>query len=611
MIVAPRVDGVVKGFVAVRLHSETPSHIRNLTNPLGNSPEGEPPFLPVDLGDIFPEKPPAEDNVNFDLQLLGGDHSHGDPDQQEFGFVLIDGPSQAVTSMNKRDGSHLEFINCADVRSANRQTVRFVCTQTGDGSNCDNIMEGGVAGTVVKMPSGCGPGTYAVAHSVEVAKDQTLPRETAAKGYKNSTVLEMTFDYDFGLVRRDSGEIYLRIDYSNIPGYWSTMVDSPGQAKRSLEERFWSNSASAWGSRITAVRGGSDLFTELQSSIKQSIYTNAIDCNGGSKAFLDLQVEGIMSARLRTGLSIEGTIQPFHIDEAYSFVDAQMDLTVDYDLSVYGNLDLSGYKEEPLLRTPATKIPFNHPGIISINPFLQAQVGFAADIELAGNFSMGYHAATNGYLTQVYPSSVEKPTGNMNLDAVDNSINGQITDGSSGRVKIDMRPQVGLEIEMEQYGTDGDLFDATITGSFDSYAAAEIKPDGSYQVSIGSDAAVADLEYKGGSSSTIGPWDDDANDSRLVGPAPGAKQLAAGSPGDDDNHPGGPRPHEIDFDSGALFAVNKGLLTCPNNLKNGGGSDDESPVGLFGVLSIPFTLFLESYTLVMSYNLTPTREWKC
>ncbi|KAJ5753311.1 hypothetical protein N7520_010228 [Penicillium odoratum] len=109
----------------------------------------------------------------------------------------------------------------------------------------------GVAGTIIEMPDGCGPITYAVAHEVSVLEDQTLPDHLSY--LLNAMVKELIFDYDFGLVKRDLGKIYFRADYVNIGGYWETMVDK-ANSKRSLTRRFYSSVDGDWGDKFATVR---------------------------------------------------------------------------------------------------------------------------------------------------------------------------------------------------------------------------------------------------------------------------------------------------------------------------------------------------------------------
>lgn len=140
-----------------------------------DSPVSSNPFLPVELADVFPTLPANADVPEWDLIGLGlpfnTGQGAGTVNNQGFGFVLIDGPKSAVTSLSKRDGSDYEFLDCPT--GTERQTVRIFCnTDIAGHSNCHEIFEGGVEGTVIKLPDNCGPGTYAVAHSLTVSEQQ-------------------------------------------------------------------------------------------------------------------------------------------------------------------------------------------------------------------------------------------------------------------------------------------------------------------------------------------------------------------------------------------------------------------------------------------------------
>lgn len=100
---------------------------------------------------------------------------------------------------------------------------------------------GQVAETVVEMPSHCGAGRYAVAVNIAASHNNTLPHHLEKRLYKRGIVrpkvYDFTFDYDFSPIhRRAKSDVLLRIDYSSEPGYWQSIVDEPGEKKRSLEE---------------------------------------------------------------------------------------------------------------------------------------------------------------------------------------------------------------------------------------------------------------------------------------------------------------------------------------------------------------------------------------
>ena len=146
----------ISGFLCQRRDDLTAN-----TTQSGNTPKNLNPFLPVALENIFPTKPPETGFPIFDLQRLGADDepvTNEDPNQQTFGLVIIDGPSSAVSSLKKRDGSHWHIISCEPMQSSDISVLQIVCMDGSEHSNCRDIDEGGVEGTIVRMPDNCGPG---------------------------------------------------------------------------------------------------------------------------------------------------------------------------------------------------------------------------------------------------------------------------------------------------------------------------------------------------------------------------------------------------------------------------------------------------------------------
>lgn len=221
---------------------------------------GKSPFLPVPLENLFP-KPPTGSNVDTKFELDVDDTwgsgsaktSDNEPDDAAFNFVVLSSPEELQISLDKRDGSHWEVFNCNEAVSEEEQTVQMVCMDTSESSNCYKIGLGhGVPGTILEMPSGCGPGKYAVAKSMAPSKNQELPPHLRKRG-NNPVVYDLTFDYDFKRVPRDLGDTQMRIDFSNEEHYWDNVVaaaasgkkkskrsllDFGGNHKRWLEEEF-------------------------------------------------------------------------------------------------------------------------------------------------------------------------------------------------------------------------------------------------------------------------------------------------------------------------------------------------------------------------------------
>lgn len=211
-----------------------------------NTPKSLNPFLPVSLDKLFPTLPPVVDIPVFDKQTIAsGAAPVGGSNPQAFGLVVIDGPEDAVTNLNKRDGSHIVFLSCEQDRNDGGGTAQFVCMDDTESSNCNDMHLGGLAGTIMRMPDDCGFATYAVAHSVLPSLSQTLPDHLRKRAPPNTAVYDLEYSYDFTLAKRDSGDIYLRVDYSDSNDYYDQVVAADHQ-KRTLRSRFWSNSAAIW-----------------------------------------------------------------------------------------------------------------------------------------------------------------------------------------------------------------------------------------------------------------------------------------------------------------------------------------------------------------------------
>lgn len=211
-----------------------------------NTPKNLNPFLPVSLDKLFPTLPPALDIPVFDMQTIAsGPSLVGGSNPQAFGLVVIDGPQNAVTSLSKRDGSHVDFLYCDQERDNGPGIAQLVCTNDSENSNCNDMHDGGLRGTIMKMPEDCGFATYAVAHSIVPSLNQTLPGYLEKRVPVSAVVYDLEYSYDFTLAKRDSGEIYIRVDYSDSHDYYNQIVAADHQ-KRALEPRFWSSSPSIW-----------------------------------------------------------------------------------------------------------------------------------------------------------------------------------------------------------------------------------------------------------------------------------------------------------------------------------------------------------------------------
>ncbi|KAL2807888.1 glycosyl hydrolases family 18-domain-containing protein [Aspergillus granulosus] len=185
-------------------------------------PDDSSPFLPVPLEYLFDDPPPADKaHTTYELEVdptWGGTtpdlpdwKQPEDPANEPFCFVVM------------TNGSRWDVFDCIDGITVGEHTVRMLCVDSTENSNCHKVHLGhGAPGTIVQMPPGCGPGKYA-----------TTPSHLTRRGItSHDTIYDLTFDYDFRRVPKDLGETQIRIDYSNDHNYWDGIVDRAADSKR-------------------------------------------------------------------------------------------------------------------------------------------------------------------------------------------------------------------------------------------------------------------------------------------------------------------------------------------------------------------------------------------
>lgn len=232
------------------------------------------------------------------------------------------------------------------------------------------------------------PGSYSVLHAIRPATNKVLPRHIAAAVPESSDILEAEISFDFGLVKRDSGDIYIRIDYSNSADYWKSIVQGDSvkssKSKRSsapLHERFYSSAASDWKARFDKIRQASK-YEEEQSidrlgmgSIHKSAFNvllsgeSAEKCSAtGADGFLKMGISGSLHEALEFGYSFVGVISPtFKIEQAYGYYDTHLLLSGSLDFNGKGSLDIpSGMAAAKLFTQPRFVMGFLAPGHLQL-----------------------------------------------------------------------------------------------------------------------------------------------------------------------------------------------------------------------------------------------------
>ncbi|KAK3687975.1 mutanase [Podospora appendiculata] len=372
-----------------------------------DNPENVNPFLPVPLEYLFPTLPPDTDIPSFSFKHIESTQFPNLPVGvlEPFGMVVIDGPADLVSSMSKRDGSHVEFLDC-ELTKKHDMTVhkaRYICTDDSDESNCGDIHLGGAEGTVVKLPEECGYAMYGVVHTISESRDQRVSPELLRRLALRDTdtlpiVHELAFSYDFRNVRRASANdpVYVRIDYSSMSDWFYEVVDKPPSRKREavgdrkIRKRFWSKSDDVWKARIAAVRNSTneeeeELLPLAKLGFSNLIYQQTSDtCAALSSkrslpndGFLSVSLDGWVSSDLRWGYTMVGTISPsLNIEEAHGFFDARISSEGNLRVDGSGVLEIQGTLPTSQLFgvDGVTDYGWSQPGLVSFKPTLNLGV---------------------------------------------------------------------------------------------------------------------------------------------------------------------------------------------------------------------------------------------
>lgn len=103
----------------------------------------------------------------------------------------------------------------------------------------------------------------------------------------------MDISYDFSRVKRDSGEVYFRIDYGDIKKCWDDVVAAAPVTKRhtglggaptqnlqrrsEFNKRFWSKNAEDWMTVFDNIRGDTLATGYNLDLINEDFYSDLID----------------------------------------------------------------------------------------------------------------------------------------------------------------------------------------------------------------------------------------------------------------------------------------------------------------------------------------------
>lgn len=494
------------------------------------APGGQQPFLPVPLEYLFKDPPTGDDvDAKFKLNVddtWGGSTVLGDdetPDDASFGFFVMASPQEIQQSLRKRDGSHWEVFDCNDAVSEEAQTVRMFCNDDSDQSNCGKIYLGhGVPGTILEMPNGCGPGTYAVAVDLVRSRNQTIPGHIKKRTAKpDPVVYDLTFDYDFRRVPRDLGETQFRLDFSNEEGYWDKVVDSPGQTKRKrsfkdfqsnagggnhhkryLEEswqedmldfrkgllprdelhaRWFGSDAVEWLKQLFTVSVEAPAITHsVSETLNVVLLDESYQCNiDGVDVAAKLLVQAQTSVQIDTsfGLTIVATLGG-DLSQSYMYFKNSGEVTALFsiDALVSASYDTGDIELFGLQNFGAT---FSIPGIVTVGPNFKIYGSVNFDLAISGSFKA--HVTIAKWDTQLGfpeldadddPQDIKDPstdgTQKIGTPSIDWSVD------ANGQITAHVKPVIsfGIDWNSKFISVEPTTVNVVADGSVQAYASA-------------------------------------------------------------------------------------------------------------------------------------------
>ncbi|KAJ6608966.1 hypothetical protein B0H10DRAFT_2066126 [Mycena sp. CBHHK59/15] len=369
---------------------------------------------PVPFSDIFPDTVP-EGSLSFQEEFdpdegvpdgsTGSGTSSPLPNDQEendtaFGEVFIDSPNAASVSSLELKTNWV--ITSCHPTSDKPQSVLMYCSKALSSSGCSHVMIGGAEHTIVKMPQNCGRGPYARIASLTPHPNQdSLSSYHQSKKPSNEPVYLLQFDYNFAAIPEANGPIYMRADVTDMPDYWDTVVESPPERKRwlqerSLEKRWWGTFKS-WLSKMTQVEKDTSVSRNFHWSDTWTIFHKEVSCPGPPQfeASIDVSLTGQASLNTRYGFYLQATVVPQQltisclVQAAYLYFSA--------DAKAHGQFTMRG---EATVQYDSSSIQFAsfgfpglyYPGLLTVGPTLVLSGYVTGQLSISGEFtsSIGY-----------------------------------------------------------------------------------------------------------------------------------------------------------------------------------------------------------------------------
>ncbi|KAJ3074541.1 hypothetical protein HK102_005773 [Quaeritorhiza haematococci] len=357
--------------------------------------------------------------------------------------VVVSGLSDTVIdilSVNAR------FSECRDVPHQPRfrgrdppRTIRIVgdhaFTATCDSQACINVFAQITPGKIVNLPPTCG------SHFTKIVTIR--PSQTQANTFA------ITYNFEFSTGVATTEPVTFEAHYGNVPNMLQLIGVADGNgngsavAKRDLKRRRLFSSFSEWLEKISSISVDASKTFELSKSFEQVLFDARGQCirNGHTlTSELEVSISGSAFARGTFGVFVAGHLAPTpKIDQAYVYFKADSGARLELDM--YANVHYQKREVNRLLTLPLT--PFQIPGIGSVGPLLEIDVGYDAEFSMHGAFK----AAVNVNIPSIQVAYGEQNT-NPNVSPAQTGTNEHAA-GSA----LDKIVQPSLQVDFQAGGS--------------------------------------------------------------------------------------------------------------------------------------------------------------
>jgi chitinase len=184
-----------------------------------------------------------------------------------YGFLMLNGHKEAIDDTFAQ--SHTVVRRTAEIPHVKREiitnnktlldsvfdhveeTFYAYCNYPAGDDRCAGIWAGGVEDTIIRLPNHIGEGPFARVVSMDVAEDYNPGKHhlvhRSTNNIEENPIYRVKIDYNFHLARQDRGNVNIRIDYTNLLGYWKELTDSEpdkstSRIKRGIKDEGFSMS---------------------------------------------------------------------------------------------------------------------------------------------------------------------------------------------------------------------------------------------------------------------------------------------------------------------------------------------------------------------------------